>query len=135
MGKKYILSADLLGQLINFVISQDQKIPEDWKEIDGTDGRYYISNCGRVLSLKRSRPVILKPYDRSGYKSVKILGKAHSIHRLVAQYFISDKIVNNKQLVVHHKDNNKHNNNYNNLEILTYQEHYDKHKEVINNDK
>ena len=37
MGKKYILSSDFCEQLINFVISQDQKIPEDWKEIDGTD--------------------------------------------------------------------------------------------------
>ncbi|MBQ6936418.1 MAG: hypothetical protein IJN49_07695 [Clostridia bacterium] len=24
---------------------------EVWKEVEGTEGRYYVSNCGRVKSL------------------------------------------------------------------------------------
>jgi hypothetical protein len=32
---------------------------EEWREIDGTDGRYLVSNCGRVKSLCGYYAIIL----------------------------------------------------------------------------
>lgn len=78
---------------------------EEWKDINGFEGLYQVSNHGRVKSLKRvikrknrgefsdSYPVkekILKPYVNSiGYETVTLHDKnGHSpflIHRLVAE--------------------------------------------------
>jgi hypothetical protein len=54
------------------------------KEIPDTDGKYFISNYGKVISLCRKVPKALKPYDcGNGYCYVKIQGKNKRIHRLV----------------------------------------------------
>lgn len=82
---------------------------EIWKEINNTDGKYYISNYGRVISLC-GKPKLLKAYTRNGYEAVKINNKNFPIHRLVAEHFIDNNIVNNKEVLVHHKDHNKTNN-------------------------
>lgn len=46
---------------------------EKWKEIPNTDGKYFISDCGRVKSYCGYTAKILKPYKhRNGYLEVKI---------------------------------------------------------------
>lgn len=65
---------------------------EEWKEIQGTNGKYYISNCGRVKSLCKYTAQILQPYQKyNGYLVVKINGKNTMIHRLVAFAFCDNK--------------------------------------------
>ena len=73
---------------------------EEWKDIQGYEGRYQISNLGRVKSLNRKDRLgrnvdekILKQHtDTNGYKSVMLSKnndkKRHRIHRLVAEAFI-----------------------------------------------
>lgn len=100
---------------------------EIFKDINGFDGDYQISNLGRVKSLKKPNSIILKPgLNKPGYKFV-ILTKHgvqtnHMIHRLVALHFLpqSDKTV------VNHLDENKLNNCVDNLEWCTHKEnlHY-----------
>lgn len=112
---------------------------EEWKDINGFEGLYQVSNHGRVKSLKRvikrknrgefsdSYPVkekILKPYVNSiGYETVTLHDKnGHSpflIHRLVAEVFIPNK--QNKPQV-NHKDCDKTNNYFKNLEWCTIPE-------------
>lgn len=66
---------------------------EQWKEIDYTDGQYFISNKGRVKSLQGYKAIILKAFvNQRGYARVDIVenGKRQTrlIHRLVAAAFL-----------------------------------------------
>lgn len=94
---------------------------EIWKDIPGYEGRYFISNQGRV----RGPLKILKPSITNwGYERVRItdnLGKKNtpSIHRLVAQAFIPNP--KNKP-EVNHIDGDKRNNAASNLEWTTAKE-------------
>lgn len=113
---------------------------EQWKEIQGTNESYYISNYGRVKSYaKHVNPRILKPFITrcSPYLSIDISidgqDKTFLVHRLVAMYFLPDTYSDDKE--VHHKDHNTLNNHVSNLECLTKQEHYDKHRQVQDNAK
>lgn len=89
---------------------------EIWKDIDGYEGDYQISNIGNVKSLKNN--IILVPsITVYGYKRVCLskngIKKNMVIHRLVATAFVENP---NKYKIVNHKDENKLNNNADNLE-------------------
>lgn len=110
---------------------------EIWKDIEGFEGRYQISNMGRVKSLSRvvyhrasnrttsfERMIperIMKTHiSNSGYMFVTLREKNVSfgkfVHRLVADAFILNP---NGYKEVNHKDENKLNNNADNLEWCT----------------
>lgn len=94
---------------------------EVWKDIKGYEGRYQISNKGRVYSMRRN--IILKPKtDKYGYYAVGLWSndKIHhiTIHRLVADAFIDKP---DGCDVVNHLDCDKKNNNVSNLEWTTVQ--------------
>jgi hypothetical protein len=99
---------------------------EIWKDVDGYEGYYQVSSFGRVRSLDRvvnnhfyGGRILCLASDSDGYKVVglhKNGSKTVKVHRLVAQAFIP----NPQNLPeVNHKDENKKNNFYNNLEWCT----------------
>lgn len=97
---------------------------EEWKDIRGYEGRYQVSNLGRVRSLPRKtktgfrKGMILVPMiDKFGYSLVNLSRKSYKVHRLVAETFIENP---QGLKCVNHKDENKTNNCVNNLEWCSY---------------
>jgi hypothetical protein len=84
---------------------------------------YWISNLGRVKSITKngnerikSAEITNRGYERTLFCTDGVR-KHQSIHRLVAEYFLSPSKIKD---TVNHKDFNKLNNNVCNLEWLTY---------------
>lgn len=98
---------------------------EIWKDIEGYEGIYQVSNLGRVKSLKHSKEgkLLKGRVTGKGYLSVVLfrnsVRKSNSIHRLVAQAFIPNP--ENKP-EVNHIDEDKTNNNIDNLDWSTPKE-------------
>ena len=106
---------------------------EEWKPIRGYDGRYEISNLGRIRVTKRwvvnSREYvdcekIMNPTDNGhGYAIVGLrknaVKKNHYVHRLVADAFVDNP---HGYAVVNHIDHNTWNNMADNLEWCTQEE-------------
>ena len=105
---------------------------EVWREVENTDGNYYISNLGRVKSYAGYEAKLLKPtLTANGYYRLEIVQEgqraAKLIHRLVAAAFLLPPASIDMQL--HHKDFNKLNNNADNLIWLTPKQHSKVHLE------
>ena len=93
-----------------------------WKEIQGFEGLYKISNEGKIYSNKIN--AIMKTYiNNNGYECVQLTKnkkrKHFLVHRLVAGAFCSGYQDN---LVVNHIDGNRLNNRSSNLEWCTTKE-------------
>ena len=98
---------------------------EIWKDIEGFEGLYQVSNLGRTKRLyKNDKEKILKPFsNKDGYLRVNLCkegkSKQSKVHRLVAKAFIPN--LDNKSQV-NHRDENKSNNKVENLEWVTSKE-------------
>jgi hypothetical protein len=93
-----------------------------FKPVPGYEGRYSVSDDGRVFSHLRNRE--LKPkIDRYGYKVVALFkdGKAHhlTVHRIVAMAFIPNPF---SKGCVNHINEVKTDNRAENLEWATVKE-------------
>lgn len=111
---------------------------EEWKDVEGYESLYQVSNLGRVKSLEkhflraykdsyRTRTIpakILKPFPtRTGYLLVKLTqnktAKCFQVHRLVANAFIPNP---QHKPQVNHINGVKTDNYISNLEWVTAQE-------------
>lgn len=101
---------------------------EEWREIEGTNGKYFVSNQGRVLSLCLHKAHLLNPFVTNGYYyvSIKVNGEWYNkkVHQLVAQAFLE---ADSAKPIIHHKDFNKRNNRASNLERVSAEEHGQRH--------
>lgn len=104
---------------------------EIWKDIEGYGGRYQVSNMGRIRSVdfddyslgyKRTFKGKIKKQRAlpKGYLMVCCTGYPNLyVHRAVAMAFVPGYF---KGAQVNHKDENKQNNRWNNLEWVTPKE-------------
>ena len=97
---------------------------EQWRDVEGYDGMYQVSDLGRVRSHKRGEWRVMRPgKSNKGYLRVGLFrdGKAknYKIHRLVAQAFIQNDDESKTQ--INHIDECKQNNRLWNLEYCTPQ--------------
>jgi hypothetical protein len=108
---------------------------EIWKDVNGYEGKYQISNWGRVKSLnyrKKGVEAILKTStDNKGYHVIKLCKngayKTYRVHQLVAMVFL-DHQPDGHNLVINHIDNDPSNNYVDNLEIVTVRYNNSCHK-------
>ena len=96
---------------------------EVWKDIEGYEGLYQVSNLGNVKSFPRHGTrtnqvfFLSQSKDSKGYMRVWLsngkVQKNFKVHRLVASAFVENP---NNLPQVNHKDENKQNNSLLNLE-------------------
>ena len=98
---------------------------EVWKDIEGFEGLYQVSDCGNV---RNKNGHIMRPATRQDGRLHVILSKGgkkytRKVHRLVAAAFIPNP---NNYPQINHKDENPANNNAVNLEWCDelYNHHY-----------
>lgn len=119
---------------------------EVWKDIQGYEGLYQISNFGNVKSLERykknnggsktliAETILKQSKNNRGYCRIYLCKdsnkKAFSVHRLVADAFVPNP---NNLTEVNHKDENKENNCFDNLEWCdcNYNINYGTHNKKI----
>jgi len=101
---------------------------EIWKDIEGYEGLYEVSNMGNVKSLehfdslgRKHNSIIRKPQRLdSGYVIISLTKNSHHkaflLHRLVAKHFLPNPY---NLPVINHKDQNPSNNCVDNLEWCT----------------
>lgn len=102
---------------------------ELWRNVPGYEGKYIVSNTGKVMSLPRTRMfqgkiralpgrILKQSVTPNGYAKVTLLKNGVpsqvSVHRIVMLAFVGPS-----DLQVNHKDENKLNNNVENLEYLS----------------
>lgn len=110
---------------------------EEWRDIEGYEGLYQVSNTGKARSLShRARNNIndgfrlvegreLKPYkNHAGYLQITLSkGKSHKrkryLHVLVAAAFLENP---DNLSEINHKDGVKAHNSVDNLEYITHQD-------------
>ena len=108
----------------------NQTFEEKYVPIPGYEGKYEVSNTGKVRSLTRKVPCrngvrvvkgrVLKTVKTDGYPKVSLSGKGRTVHRLVAEVFVHRG--RKDQTMVNHIDNDRANNVYTNLEWVTNKE-------------
>lgn len=99
---------------------------EEWRDIQGYEGLYQVSSCGRVKTLNYKRTgqerIMKQVTNSGGYKFVNLYKngekKYYQVHRLVATAFIDNP---NNYPCVNHKDECKYNNFVENLEFCTHE--------------
>ena len=101
---------------------EDSKVEEVWKDIKIAG--YQVSSLGRLRN--KNKYILAQSYTERGYLKISLFYNGslhtHKVHRLVAAAFIENP---NGLLTINHKDCNKANNVYTNLEWMSSKDNYD----------
>ena len=111
---------------------------EEWRDIPGLEGRYQVSNEGRIRSLRNKHVKTPRVTNQSYffvmiwvYSEAGVFYKRFYIHRCVALAFIENP---DEKRIVNHLDRNRQNNHLSNLEWATDSENV-RHWQADNREK
>lgn len=109
---------------MNNEFTETELAQEQWRDVDGYDGMYQVSDLGRVRSRYSGEWKVLKPRNNgTGYLLVSLYRngkeKQSYIHRLVASAFIPNDDESKTQ--INHRNECKSENKVSNLEYCTAQ--------------
>jgi len=129
MEKKQIINMEIWENVDDLFLDG-----EIFKDIDGYDGDYQISNYSRVKSFIKyygtDVRILKQCINNRGYLRVKLYkngkGKPKRIHNLMFESFNNYKLKEGE--CVHHINENKLNNDLNNFQLMTNSEHMSLHK-------
>jgi hypothetical protein len=123
-----------------------EDIIEEWKDIEGYETYYQISNLGNVKGISRyvknkhntlsfiKEKIMKLCNDKDGYKLVCLTKNGNSktcrVHFLVAKAFINK---NNESDVIDHINNIKYDNRVCNLQYISLRENISKDRKNKNN--
>lgn len=128
-----------LSNIVYYCLEEGKYIIEKWKDIPNYEGIYQASSLGRIKSLERKRTAannsianvrerILKQGENK-YIFVVLMTegklKTINVHKIIAICFLNHKPCGHK-FVINHKDHDRFNNNFLNLEIITNRENTNK---------
>ncbi len=103
---------------------------ERWKPVAEWEWRYEVSSLGRVRNRQTGR--ILAHANRRGYSGIGLAGRGRFqstlVHRLVAAAFIGPRPAFAE---VNHKNGDKRDNRFENLEYVTHRENVHHAVEVL----
>jgi hypothetical protein len=105
---------------------------EEWRPVLGWEDLYHVSSLGRVKRVKGNKlSLFLKPAKvKKGYLQVALSRNSKKkyirVHKMVAMAFIGPMPDGHE---INHKDLNKENCCYSNLEYLTHQQNIDHAKD------
>ena len=116
---------------------------EEFRDIEGYEEYYQISNYGRIKSKQRfsnccygkqrllKEKIIVPTPDRKGYLRIMLCKNGNKknfyIHELVAKTFLDNY---DETKIIHHIDYDNQNNNYKNLYICSRSEHTTLHNKT-----
>lgn len=119
---------------------------EIWKDIQGYEEYYQVSNLGRVKSLERvvknsetgyrvvKERILKNAYTPDGYAFVTLSKefktKPIAIHKLVVTTFLN-YVPTTRKIVIDHKNNCKKDNRLDNLQIISNRENTSKDKNLL----
>ena len=132
--RKNISKSELIDIYSNGNLVEDLE-GEEWKWIEGYEGRYLISTKGRIrtYTVKGRGKLIHPSKNKRGYLLVQLTNnngeiKGFLVHQLVGRTFIPNPL---DLETINHKDFNKENNSIENLEWMSKSDntkHYWKNK-------
>lgn len=112
---------------------------ENWIELKEYNGKYFVSDLGRIKVIKKNgteKNTFGYISNTNQYYKIGLYSngktKTYEVHKLVAICFLNHT-PNNLKLVVDHKDNNKLNNKVCNLQIVTQRLNAQKNRVNVNN--
>lgn len=116
---------------------------EEFRDVEGYEGLYQISNLGNIKSLSKfvskgfcnfttKEKILIQSINKNGYHSVKLcknkIKKTFNIHQLVAITFLNHK-PKYDNLIIDHINNNKSDNRVLNLQLISQRLNTSKDKE------
>lgn len=108
---------------------QSNQLPEErFLPVTNFEGRFWVSDHGRIVSHdhRKSTVAFLSPHlDSLGYYNTQLRMKPENrkcrVHQLVGEHFCEMVYTPGHRMVWNHKDGNKLNNHYTNVEFVTHE--------------